>query len=325
MHQRLFPFLAAIALVVGVGPAAQAHHSEAELRVARLLPGPASTAVEPGADAALSTPRYRWLIPRAETDRADSKTGSLLHVSYLLPAGSPDESLDTFGVIEDSMLSQNSWFRAQSGGLQWRLDTFSFPWDDPETEVNDPVTVEAVDVTFIRSSKSAPSLNTATEVSAELQLHGLSDPNKRYLTYVASDGDGACGDSFYWVNVPPTEMREGRYAHVYLDGPEGCRSREFASSPTDPSFAEEIAQHEILHNESVVLTTAPHQCWAFLGHVCTGPLVLTSFDPESADLMFPFAGLPLSEKILDRGHDDYFKHPLPSHDLEDSTFLEPAA
>jgi hypothetical protein len=118
-------------------------------------------------------------------------------------------------------------------------------------------------------------------------------------------------------------MREGRFAQVYLDSPSGCQAREFASGPTEPSFAEEIAQHEILHNESVVLATAPHQCWAFLGHVCTLPLVLTQLDPEVADLMFPFAGLPLSSKILDRGHDDYFKHPFPAHDLADSAYLEP--
>jgi hypothetical protein len=38
--------------------------------------------------------------------------------------------------------------------------------------------------------------------------------------------------------------------------------------------------------------------------------------------MFPFVTYPLKDKVLDRGHDDYYNHPFPTKDLADSPFWE---
>jgi hypothetical protein len=39
--------------------------------------------------------------------------------------------------------------------------------------------------------------------------------------------------------------------------------------------------------------------------------------------MYPYVTVPLSEKVLDRGNDDYFDHDLPLADLIDSPYLVP--
>lgn len=48
-------------------------------------------------------------------------------------------------------------------------------------------------------------------------------------------------------------------------------------------------------------------------------------DPEQVDVMYSYVGLPLNEKLLDRDHDDYFRHLLPHQDLDDSSYLEPVS
>ncbi|MDQ4123981.1 MAG: hypothetical protein M3134_00075, partial [Actinomycetota bacterium] len=62
-----------------------------------------------------------------------------------------------------------------------------------------------------------------------------------------------------------------------------------------------------------------------IGHVCTVAIPISSLDPERFDVMYPYAGVPLAEKKLDIGHDDYFRHSLPIEDFVDSPFLRPVA
>jgi hypothetical protein len=85
---------------------------------------------------------------------------------------------------------------------------------------------------------------------------------------------------------------------------------------------------EMIHNDGQVTLTAPHDCVVSLlafGHVCTGPLWASpATDPESTDVMFPYVGLPLNEKQLDADNLDYFRHPFPFRDLEDSPYLTAA-
>ena len=265
--------------------------------------------------------RYPWGIPRSEVDRPDEASGPQIHPVYLLSWTAPDEQLDMTGVIEDSIRAQNAWFRAQSGGLQWRLDTFTFEGKDPSDPSAEPVEVEAVDVTFVRHPKGPYSIPDV------LAANGLNDPDKRYLVYAAARVSGDCGLSDYDA-TKPIEGVDGRNAIVLLDSPSECRARDFAPGPTQPSFTESIAQHVLVASEGLVPVVAPHHCGGLVwtGHVCTGPLIATpESDPESTDLMFPFAGLlPLGDQVLDRGHDDYFGHPFPYVDLQDSRYLEPA-
>ncbi|HEV3474305.1 MAG TPA: hypothetical protein VG602_02955, partial [Actinomycetota bacterium] len=257
--------------------------------------------------------------------------GPQLHFVYLVASDFPDERLDEFGVLHDSVLAQNTWFRKQSGGLEWRLDTFAFSWDDPATPESDPVEVEAVDVTFLRAKRPSSELGNLNAIIDELGVNGLNQPNKRYFTYAAVDNGGVCGIARAPIlpggePVNPDTQSDGKYSVGYLFGAAGCHGHEFAPGPNTPSYVEATAQHEIVHNDAMVSPWAPHTCHLDLGlglgHVCTSGVALTGLDPERFDLMFPFAGLPLGEKSLDLGNDDYFAHPFTWRDLDQSKYLE---
>lgn len=307
-----------VVLVMLAGLPARASHGPAPITVG-LLPDPGRLAAAPEATPLQS--RYPWAIPRTTADRPDLTPDPTVHVIYLLPAGEPDEQLDTLGILEDSLRAQNVWMRDQTG-RQWRLDTFEFSAFD--SALGAERTVEAVDVTFVRSELPASELNGGFAIADELARLGFDDEGKRYLSYVASDGRGACGDAIAPVLLAPESTGDGKYAQVYLDSPEGCGTRAFATDPTDPSFSEAVAQHELVHNDGMVRVGAPHHCLASVMHICTGVLALgLELDPEYRDLMFPYVGPPLPEKVLDRGRDDYFGD-LPYRGLEASPYLEPA-
>ncbi len=319
--RRTALFLPVLLLMAGT---AAAHPGHADLAVAKLLAPPGASASAEGSASSVEQQRYPWLFPRATTDRPDERTGRMIHVVFVLPAGGNDDRLDEFGVIEDSMRSQNVWMKQQTGNQQWRLDTYTFEWDDPATEEVERTPVNAVDVTFIRSDLGDDQLDGVGEVQAELESHGLNSLTKRYLSYVASNAGGVCGDAWYPISV--TGPVDGRYSDIYLNSSAGCRARDFAPNATSPWFTESIAMQEMVHNDAMVPLPAPHDCLVSagaFGHVCTGPLWLTpQTDPEATDVMFPYVGLPLSAKFLDSDHLDYYRHPFPYNDLEQSYYLE---
>lgn len=259
-------------------------------------------------------------LPRATSDRPDFESGRQVHVVYLVPRDASDDQLDVDGTLECSLRSQNQWFAGQTNGLEWRFDTFLM-----ETTVDGrPQTIAVPDVTFIRSPQPASNLASAGGVSAELEARGFDDPDKRYLTYVeAGGGGGTCGDAYY----PLPEIDEpwsGQYAQVYVDAATGCGTGEFGV-PGAPSLSESVAQQELMHNDGMTPIGAPHSCLngspPGFAHVCTAAMPVMQLDPERFDVMYPFAGVPLSEKKLDIGHDDYYRHALPYEDLESSPFL----
>lgn len=297
-----------------------------QTRVVQTFPNPAAAATS-RAKAGGPTSRSCHRLPRSTRDRPDLQRGRLVHVIYLLPADADDEGLDTDGTLDCSARAQNRWFEKQSGGLRWRFDTF-------HTKVvkgGRTRRVEVTDVTFVRSSRPAESLTSAGAVRDELTELGFADPNKRYLSFVASEA-GPCGDALYPVLLGGM-WRDGQYAQVYLFSTEGCHAHEFGV-PGTPSWAEAIAQQELIHNDGLTSPGAPHGCLGGIppgiGHVCTGPLFATegsvNLDPERVDVMYPYVSLPLSEKVLDRDNDDYFRHAFPHlFDLEDSPYAEPAS
>lgn len=266
-------------------------------------------------------------LPRSDRDRPDLRDGPLVHVIYLLAADSHDEMLDTRGILDCSVRAQNQWFEKASDGLRWRFDTFR-----TKVEVGRRFQqITATDVTFVRSELEGNALAGANAVAAELRALGFTDPSKRYLSYVASDGT-TCGDAIYPIGFVPGQTVDGQFAQVYIESPEQCRAHEFGI-PGAPSFAEAIAQQELIHNDGLTSPGAPHGCLGGvppgLAHVCTGPLFLTeggtNLDPERVDIMYPYISVPLAEKVIDRGNDDYFKHPFPHlGDLESSPYLEQA-
>lgn len=267
-------------------------------------------------------------VPRSRRDRPDLITGRQVHVIYLLPAEAKDERLDALGVLDCSMKAQNAWFQEASDGLQWRLDTFTHKAGNAKGKV---VVQEIVDVTVVRSARPGTQLAGAFDVAADLKALGFDDPNKRYLSYVASEA-APCGDAVFPLSPAPGTQPDGQYAQVYLGSAEGCRAADFGP-PGNPSFSEAIAQQELIHNDAIVQFGAPHGCAAGtppgMGHVCTGPLVLTegqqNLDPERVDALYPYVSVPLSEKVLDLGNDDYFGHLYPHLiDLSTSPYLEAA-
>lgn len=279
--------------------------------------------------------RYPYPIPRAFADRTDERGGRQIHFVYMVPNDRPDEHLDELGVLENSVRSVNAWM-AQRTGLRWRLDTFTFTWDDPATPEEDPAPIQAVDVTFVFVDRPGSELATLDAVQQELTARGLDRTEKRYFTYVASDGGPACGVSrtpLYPGQEPVgwDPYVEGKYAQIHLFSNPACRSREFATGPAAPSWAEAIVLHEIVHNDGHLVAYAPHSCSPANGHPCRpfnnvtiGDDELLPSDPERVDVMYPTATVPLSEKVLDVGNDDYFRHPFTWRDLEDSPYLEPA-
>lgn len=313
--------LALSVLVVLPGPGAGAAPRRADGStgvVAELLPlpdGVAGRRAPKEIDPATSDRCYD--IPRSTVDRPDLTDDPTVHVVYLVAADAPDEGLDRDGTLDCSMRAQNRWFDEQSG-MRWRLDVFKTK--SRERSTGKRVRIEAVDVTFVPSAKTGASLTGASQVREELRSKGFDLDHKRYLTFVAAQqGAGPCGDAFL-DSASPFSQGDGQYSQVYLFSSEGCHAHEFGV-PGSPSWAEMIAQQEIIHNDGAVPLGAPHHCLPGYFHVCTGPLSLTNLDPERFDVMYPYVAVPLSEKVLDIGRDDYFRHFLPYKDLERSRYL----
>lgn len=324
--------MAASLLAVPAGASDPGHAEPAGSPIVRLLapPGAEDTGEASTDHLFIEDSRYPYFMPRATEDRPDERTGRQVHVVYLVPNGVQDQSLDELGVLHDSVLAQNHWFREETG-LQWKLDTFTFEWDDPETFEEDPITIEAVDVSFVRANIATNS--QLAPVRSALIAAGFMDPNKRYLVYAETSTGGVCGSAYYPSDAPTDPDDVEQYSAVYLNSSSGCRARDFASDPTSPSWSETIAQQEILHNDGLVPLVAPHTCWVGFGpaygHVCTNGLPATGVvgvdvDPERFDVLFPYVGVPLNEKQVDIGDDDYFQHPFPYRALEDSPLVEPA-
>jgi len=307
--------LAALLLALPAAPSSARSDARHDLdlpRVARLLAPPASLTAGDGPAAAEFRRRYPWRIPRATENRPDAG-GPLVHVVYLTTKNQPAPALDRLGILEDSVRSQDAWLSEQAG-LRWRLDVFSFRAPHRRRPVR------AIDVTFVDSGARSEDLTTLADVEAVLTAHGLSDPEKRYLVYAATDAGSVCGEGDYPLSDDPNEV--GRYSAVYLYSDEGCGGLDLAPDRRTPSWAESIAQQELMHNDGAVPLAAPHDCKpAATGHVCTPALVSLGGDPEMEDVMFPYASGPLAAKVLDRGRDDYFKHGLPLRDLADSPYL----
>src|SRR5205823_10699590 len=80
-----------------------------------------------------------------------------------------------------------------------------------------------------------------------------------------------------------------------------------AGVPTDT-----IAAHELLHAFGALPAGAPHACPGDAGHPCD----------STADILYPYAsGQPLSQELLDVGHDDYYGHSGTWLDIQDSLWL----
>jgi hypothetical protein len=288
--------------------------------VVRSLPMPGLGEGQMEGAAVAHAPRRCPKQPRTEVDRPDIVEGPSIHVVYLVAADSPDQLLDRNGTFNCTIAAQNQWIEQQSG-LKWNFDMFMYPRQrNGRTRMS-----RAVDVTFARSELPAAELGGAVVVRDELRRLGFIQPEKRYLTYVMGKYTTYCGDAIYPLS-PHADDRDGIYAQVYLSSANVCNAQKFGK-PGAPSWSDAIAQQELLHTDGLAPIGAPRSCPMVLpyAHVCTAALFYAGenfgSDPEQVDLMYPYVSLPLSEKVLDRGHDDYFDHDLPLADLADSPYL----
>jgi hypothetical protein len=299
--------------------------SRADEAVIRTLPPPKSERSEHHEGTTqLRTPRGCLDLPRSTVDRPDHVAAPSVHVVYLVAADSPDQLLDATGTLNCTIRAQNDWMQEQSGS-RWNFDTFLYE----HIKNGRRKVVEALDATFVRSALPASELGGASIVRDELMRLGFSQPGKRYLTYVMGKYTTFCGDAIYPVSAHADERPDGIYAQVYLSSTNACNAQWFGR-PGEASWSDAIAQQELLHTEGLTPIGAPHSCPMVLpfGHICTAALFHAGgsleLDPERADVMYPYVTLPLSEKVLDRGNDDYFDHDLPLADLVDSPYLIPA-
>ncbi len=322
-RRRTAVALAAIAVAATVSPvAAHPLHGTAVsgprgvgYDVAQLLPidVPGMAPIEDTPPSSTAS-RYDYAIPRSTVDRRDEvDDGRLVHVVYYLPADKPDEGLDISGVIDVSVAAQQKWIATQTGGRTWRFDTFAF--DSPSGRQT------AYDVTFFRSQLTSSQVSSVQGIDEDLITAGLVQAGKRYLIYAAVESGNVCGEAYYPLGSPTNSAADGQFAAVYLDASPGCAARDFASSVDSAGMVETIAQQEIMHNDGVVPMTALHQCVPGYWHVCTAGLAEVNLDPERFDILFPYVGVPLRDKVLDIGHDDYYLAPTTLRDLTDSPFL----
>ncbi len=305
---------------VTASPADRAHLVEVGTWVDPAVPSRASIEPVPGTSCLRKQ-------PRATIDRPDTIEDHQVHIVYLVPSDMADEKLDSSGVLACSVEAWNDWFRKQSGGASWRIDTL----DPPGRRSG------IIDITFVKSPRPSSEIQSNADVTAELKAAGLLPADesgvKKFLVYAATDTGRLCGAASYplsQLDPAPLPLGGGHslVASVFLFSDAGCGAHSFGT-PGNASYSEAIAMQELLHTEGVVPLGAPHGCSAVdlvPVHACTPGLVFTDvigqrLDPQRRDVMFPFAGPPLSENILDIDRDDYFDHPFPFRDLADSDWL----
>ena len=83
-----------------------------------------------------------------------------------------------------------------------------------------------------------------------------------------------------------------------------------AGCPTVPT--DTVLAHELLHALGAVPPGDPHPCPDDAAHPCDSP----------TDVLYPFThGEPLTQKVLDYNHDDYYGHSGSWPDIQDSSWL----
>jgi hypothetical protein len=239
-------------------------------------------------------------------DLPDAVSGRQTHAIYFVPKDRVDERLDLGrGLIPRTLSGVGAWFRAQMGTAP-RFDLTSRGTHD---------------ITFVRGRLRAGAYRSLDSIVDEIRSRGFDVPTKRYIVFATVARGATCGESQYPLAPAPAV---GRYLAVYLDSAKECRVREAGrGTAATAGYAEATVAHEWLHTEGVVPTLAPRHCAGHAYHTCTGSLWLfPAMDPESRDVMFPYAGVPLRHKELDRGRDDYLDQALPHvRDLRTSPFL----
>ncbi len=224
------------------------------------------------------------------TDLPDVATGPQVHAVVVAPADGADDFAALSGQMATDIASIDAWWQGQDPTRILRFDQAAFP------------TCTAPDISFVRLPQPASSLTNADTaldtIISDLTAVGLANPYKIYLVYYdgPSVESGVCGTGGGRFDQGPG------WATVWLQGCPGV--------PLDS-----VAAHEILHALGALPAGAPHACAAEQGgaaHPCD----------STQDVLYPYAsGAPLSQLLLDAGHDDYYAHGGPWDDIQDSVWM----
>ncbi|MFL6068288.1 MAG: InlB B-repeat-containing protein [Gaiellaceae bacterium] len=240
-----------------------------------------------------------WLAPGAfaagwcgggETaaERPDIVTGQQVHAVVAVPSDAGDPFLADAGRLADDVTSMLAWWQGQDSTRIPRFDQASFG------------TAGCLDISFVRLSGTGASYAAEGASGAFASMAGeLSRSASIYKNYL-----------------------------VYYDGPSVeanvCGVGGTRAFGTGPSFAivllqgcpgvaiDLVATHELLHALGAVPPGDPHTCPGDTGHVCD----------SDTDILYPTtSGEPLSSKLLDVNHDDYYGHSGAWPDIQDSPWL----
>jgi hypothetical protein len=224
---------------------------------------------------------------RTTSDRPDDTQGYQVKVLYVVPSDRDQELFDTNGVLARSVAAFQIWFRARSGGLFLRMDTYQ----------------GALDIAFVRFpmtdqqliQQAAATGRPIQPIIDQLKVAGFNKPNKIYAIYLQGSlrGERACGyggPGYGLIAVKECGPHPG-------------------DSAAEANYSDLAMLHEIVHAIGFVPSCAPHYDGG--GHV--------NDDPN--DLMSPGGNLSDS---LDTNKDDYFRHTIAGcPDLARSLYLKP--
>jgi len=216
------------------------------------------------------------------TDRTDIVTGRQIHAFVVIPSDGADTFVASADQLQTDVDSVNAWWVGQDPTRRPRFDLANFG------------TATCVDVSFLRLHETGASFTSADQMFQTLSSEIPMSPYKKTLVYYGGPSvqQDVCGVGGGDVDGPG----------LAIVIPAGC-----PTVPTDTVMA-----HELLHALGAVPPGDPNACPNDSGHPCDSP----------TDVLYPFThGEPLSQKVLDFNHDDYYAHSGAWPDIQDSGWL----
>jgi hypothetical protein len=219
-------------------------------------------------------------------DLPDVVAGAQFHGIVALPADAPDTFAADANRLANDAATMTAWWQGQDPTRIPRFDTASFQG------------TVCLDLSFVRLPDPGVSYSGGSasfgRVVQQLRVAGFSRVGKDYVVYYdgPSVQENVCG-----TGAPLTGSS---FAIVWL---QGC---------TDVGY-DAVTAHEMLHALGALPAGAPHPCPGDPGHPCDAPFV---------DILSPQTdGRPITQQVLDVGHDDYYAHSGTWLDIQDSIFL----
>jgi hypothetical protein len=246
----------------------------------------------------------RWCgADEASADRLNDRAGGpQLHVIYAIPA----DGEDRFGALASALATDvatiDAWWRSQDPERAPRFDLFDFPGCDSR--------FGRLDLSLAHLLQ--PGAFYAQENQFELVAEALGNPpfefndaRKKYLVFYDGVGrpeeEDICGTAF------GEPLHGGRFSYAVVFMRAGCGT-DVANGRGNAL----VAAHELVHMLGALPPGGPHACPGDPGHPCD----------DQRDLLWPFlVASSLDAAILDVGRDDYYGHPGPWFDLQDSAWL----